>query len=70
MEGILLSLIVVLFHVLKEFILRGDFGMMFEVIGHLDEVVRQPIEVDGLRDRTPSEVIVGDCVVAKLLPKV
>ena len=69
-EGILASLIVVRLEVLEEFVLRGNLVVGLKVVDHLAEVVGQPLEVDLLGNRAPSEVEVRLLIVAHLSPEV
>ena len=69
-EGILASLIVVRLEVLEEFVLRGNLVVGLKVVDHLAEVVGQPLEVDLLGNRAPSEVEVRLLIVAHLGPEV
>ena len=70
MEGILLPFIVELLDILEELVFSSDFRVILVMVDHLDKVMRQSIKVDLFGAWTPSEVIMRNLVVTKLLPKV
>lgn len=56
MKRIEVSLIEVVLDIFKELVLGCDLMVSFDVVDHLNEVMRDAFEVDLARDRGPSEM--------------
>jgi hypothetical protein len=69
-EWIEVSLIEVVFDIFEKLILRCDLVMPLDVVDHLDEVMRDALEVDVAWDWCPPKVEVTHLGILKLNPEV